>query len=84
MMWVQGISSLRTVSGRFQKGRWPIHALKLAKQPWSRATEAGYAGFDGFCPIVPDLVSSSAIMNLHNLQIKAIYNGKTVQNSITR
>ncbi|TQS33119.1 hypothetical protein Golomagni_06548 [Golovinomyces magnicellulatus] len=41
-------------------------------------------GFDGSCPIGPTLVSASAIGDVHQLQIKAIYNGQVVQDSNTR
>ncbi|SPO02206.1 related to bifunctional 4-hydroxyphenylacetate degradation enzyme [Cephalotrichum gorgonifer] len=41
-------------------------------------------GFDGSAPIGPVLVSSSAIADPHNLRIRAILNGETVQESNTK
>ena len=41
-------------------------------------------GLDGSCPIGPVLVAPSAIQDPHNLQIKAILNGETVQDSNTK
>ena len=41
-------------------------------------------GLDGSCPLGPVLVAPSAIPNPQELSIKAIYNGKTVQDGHTR
>ncbi|KAJ6124654.1 Fumarylacetoacetase C-terminal-like protein [Penicillium samsonianum] len=41
-------------------------------------------GLDGSCPVGPVLVAPSTIGNPHNLRIKAIHNGKVVQDSNTR
>ncbi|KAJ0413485.1 hypothetical protein BJY00DRAFT_306286 [Aspergillus carlsbadensis] len=40
-------------------------------------------GFDKSCPLGPVLVSSAALGDPHNLRIKAVYNGQTVQDSNT-
>ncbi|KAF4464556.1 Fumarylacetoacetase C-terminal [Fusarium albosuccineum] len=41
------------------------------------------SGFDGSCPIGPVLVHPSAIPDVHKLQIRAMVNGQTVQDSNT-
>ncbi|PKS12746.1 hypothetical protein jhhlp_000955 [Lomentospora prolificans] len=41
-------------------------------------------GLDGSCPIGPVLVAPSAISDPHNLRIRAILNGQTVQDSNTK
>ncbi|KAL4936479.1 hypothetical protein BDV06DRAFT_233348 [Aspergillus oleicola] len=41
-------------------------------------------GFDKSCPLGPVLVSPTSVGDPHNLRIKAIYNGQTVQDSNTR
>ncbi|KAJ5379392.1 hypothetical protein N7509_012511 [Penicillium cosmopolitanum] len=41
-------------------------------------------GLDASCPLGPVLVSPAAISDPHILRIKAMYNGKTVQDSNTR
>ena len=41
-------------------------------------------GLDGSCPLGPVLVTKDAIPDPQNLKIKAIYNGKTVQDGNTK
>ncbi|KAG6022477.1 hypothetical protein E4U40_004583 [Claviceps sp. LM458 group G5] len=41
-------------------------------------------GFDGSCPLGPVLVAPSALGDAHNLRIRAMHNGKVVQDSNTR
>ena len=41
-------------------------------------------GLDGSCPLGPVLVTKDAISDPQNLKIKAIYNGKTVQDGNTK
>ncbi len=41
-------------------------------------------GLDGSCPLGPVLVTKDAISDPQNLTIKAIYNGKTVQDGNTK
>ncbi|KAG6087143.1 hypothetical protein E4U15_008262 [Claviceps sp. LM218 group G6] len=40
-------------------------------------------GFDGSCPLGPVLVAPSALGDVHNLRIRAMHNGKVVQDSNT-
>lgn len=42
------------------------------------------SGLDGSCPIGPVLVAPAALSDLHNLRIRAILNGETVQDSNTK
>ncbi|KAG6321224.1 hypothetical protein E4U44_005345 [Claviceps purpurea] len=41
-------------------------------------------GFDGSCPLGPVLVAPSALGDVHNLRVRAMHNGKVVQDSNTR
>ncbi|CAM1508576.1 Fc.00g054240.m01.CDS01 [Cosmosporella sp. VM-42] len=54
-------------------------SLQLATKQWSFSK-----GLDNSCPIGPVLVSSSVIDDPQALDIKAIYNGQTVQDSNTK
>ncbi|KAJ5986778.1 hypothetical protein N7451_011143 [Penicillium sp. IBT 35674x] len=70
MDYVLGYTSSNDVSARAQQ--WKNSQWSFAK------------GFDFSCPIGPILVSPSAIKDPHQLSIKAIHNGNTVQDSNTR
>ncbi|KAJ5903685.1 hypothetical protein N7504_006068 [Penicillium tannophilum] len=70
MDYVLGYTSSNDVSARAQQ--WKNSQWSFAK------------GFDFSCPIGPTLVSPSAIKDPHQLSIKAIHNGNTVQDSNTR
>ncbi|KAL1980675.1 hypothetical protein VTN96DRAFT_3655 [Rasamsonia emersonii] len=70
MDYVLGYTASNDVSARAQQ---------FKNSQWSFSK-----GFDGSCPIGPVLVSPSVITDPHQLQIRAIYNGQTVQDSNTR
>lgn len=53
-------------------------------RPWESLLTFCNAGLDGAAPVGPVLVSPAAIPNPHTLDIKAIYNGSTVQDTNTR
>ncbi|KAK0268359.1 hypothetical protein LTS00_017592 [Friedmanniomyces endolithicus] len=53
--------------------------LQMATTQWSYSK-----GLDGSCPIGPVLVTPAAIPDPQNLSIKAIYNGRVVQDGNTR
>lgn len=52
--------------------------LQMATTQWSYSK-----GLDGSCPLGPVLVTKEVIENPQSLNIKAIYNGQTVQDGTT-
>ncbi|KAH8701914.1 hypothetical protein BGW36DRAFT_314563 [Talaromyces proteolyticus] len=58
--------------------------ISARAQQWKNSQWCFSKGFDGSCPLGPVLVSPSALKDPHSLQIKAIHNGSTVQDSNTR
>lgn len=63
-------------------------ANDVSSRMWQRPATAGgqacYAkSFDGFCPLGPSVVASSALRNHQNLQITTRRDGRVVQNSNT-
>ena len=56
-----------------------------ARDVQGQTSQWGYCkGYDGFCPLGPVLVSTSALPDLANLDMKTVLNGDVLQNGSTR
>lgn len=87
--YVLGYAASNDVSARTQQLKSPQWSFsKGFSAPSAQKKKSDHplrvcTGFDGSCPVGPVLVSPSALKDPHALQMKAIYNGRTVQDTNT-